>query len=117
MSSDEQIGVILAHINITYFEKMPDDAVRLVFVDWRCSVCLTFESHREELRSLQEECPMVQMRRDRTRGIKVDKAAGKRGERAVCASSVQNTRCFSALVVIQIKVGGRNVRAIVGTGF
>ena len=52
MSGDEQMGVILAHLNVASFAQMPDEAVRLAFVDWRCSVRLAFESHREELRRI-----------------------------------------------------------------
>ena len=76
-----------------------------------------FKSHRKELRRPQEEISVFQMRRDGTRGGKMYKTVGKRGgERSVCASSLSNTRGLSALVVIQIKLNGKNARAIVNTG-
>ena len=57
------------------------------------------------------------MRGDGTRGGKMYKAAGKRGEeRSVCTNSLSNTRGLSALVVIQIKVDGKSARAVVDTG-
>ena len=82
-----------------------------------CYNCRGLNQIAKNCATPQEECSVFQMRRDGTRGVKMYKAARKRGgERSVCASSLSNTRGLSALVVIQIKVNGKYARAIVDTG-
>ena len=82
-----------------------------------CYNCRGLNQIAKNCATPQEECSVFQMRRDGTRGVKMYKAARKRGgERSVCASSLSNTRGLSALVVIQIKVNGKHARAIVDTG-